>query len=203
MIYQPVFDIPTDIALKIATGEYVLCGSVVRKSTGQIVKHLKPIEVNSTSEAALSIGQKAIRFAKANPAIVALGAAAIVSIGVYAYVKISSEQERSIEIDTSGLNSALTAYIQSLQDRNLTIAVIDELLEEIDSISELGTVTIELTSDQLKLLFTSIREYTVKLVEGNAEQIAGIGVSIPSESGETLSDLKSYLLVQKAVLKAA
>ena len=51
-IVQDVFDIPDDIATKLATGVYKRIGSVVRYAVGpkkgQIVKHLKPIDLKSS-----------------------------------------------------------------------------------------------------------------------------------------------------------
>ena len=62
-IAQDVFFIPDDIA----TGLYRRIGSVVRYATcpnkGQIVKHLKPVELKAT-EQAQGVGVKALQFVK-------------------------------------------------------------------------------------------------------------------------------------------
>ena len=67
-IVQDVFDIPDDIATGLATGVYRRIGSVVRYAVGpnkgQIVKHLKPVDIKNTEDAAVGLGEKALQFVK-------------------------------------------------------------------------------------------------------------------------------------------
>lgn len=60
-IVQEAFDIPDDILTGLATGLYRRIGSVIRYASGskkgQIVKHLKPVDIK-TAEEAMSIGEK-------------------------------------------------------------------------------------------------------------------------------------------------
>ena len=66
-IVQDVYDIPADIVTKLATGEYRRIGSVIRYAVGpnkgQIVKHLKPVDLEKT-EQVQGIGVKALQFVK-------------------------------------------------------------------------------------------------------------------------------------------
>lgn len=207
MIYQPAFEVPAEIAVKVAAGEYILWGGVVRDTAGRIVKHLKPVELQKTSEAALSVGQRVIRFAKANPVLVAVGATALAVGGIYAYVKFAAAPAADgDEIDSSGLNHALSSYIEALQAGNLNVSVVDNLLVEIDKLEAMagsGRVTIEFDSSQLRTLVSSVRAYTEDLIRGNAEILSGIDVPLPTEHNRSLSGLKECLLVQKTVLEAA
>ena len=49
MIQQVAFDIPKEIALGLASGEYVQYGGVVRDAAGHIVKHLEPADVSNAA----------------------------------------------------------------------------------------------------------------------------------------------------------
>ena len=66
-IVQDVFDIPDDIATGLATGLYRRIGSVVRYAVGpdkgQIVKHLKPVDIKATKKV-MGIGEKSLHFVK-------------------------------------------------------------------------------------------------------------------------------------------
>lgn len=54
-IAQDAFYIPNDIATGLATGQYRRIGSVVRyavgSNKGQIVKHLKPVDLKAVEQA--------------------------------------------------------------------------------------------------------------------------------------------------------
>ena len=66
-VVQDAFFIPDDIATGLATGLYRRIGSVVRYAVGpnkgQIVKHLKPIDLKAAEEAQ-GLGVKALKFVK-------------------------------------------------------------------------------------------------------------------------------------------
>lgn len=66
-IVQDVFDIPDDIATGLATGVYRRIGSVVRYAVGpnkgQIVKHLKSVNIKNTEEA-MGLGEKVLQLVK-------------------------------------------------------------------------------------------------------------------------------------------
>lgn len=55
---QDTFYIEDSIYNKLLTGEYTRIGSVVRAQSGQIVKHLDPINLPQTPKKAQTLGQK-------------------------------------------------------------------------------------------------------------------------------------------------
>lgn len=57
-IVQDTFYIEDSIYNKLITGEYTRIGSVVRHQSGQIVKHLDPIDLLQTPKQAQTLGQK-------------------------------------------------------------------------------------------------------------------------------------------------
>lgn len=86
-VVQEAFFIPDNIMTKLLTGEYRRIGGVVRVAVGdgkgQIVKHLKPVDLQKAEEVQSS-GMKIMQFAKNHKNILIAcgitGAAAIVGI---------------------------------------------------------------------------------------------------------------------------
>ena len=66
MIQQVAFDVPKEIALGLASGEYVQYGGGVRDAAGHIVKHLEPVNVSNDANRAMQVAAQAIQLAKEN-----------------------------------------------------------------------------------------------------------------------------------------
>lgn len=64
MIQQVAFEVPAKIAVKLATGELIQYGGVVRDLSGRIVKHLKPANVADGTNAAKQVAVKALAIAR-------------------------------------------------------------------------------------------------------------------------------------------
>ena len=96
-VIQVAFDIPADIRTGLLTGEYRRMGGVVRRAVGpnkgQIVKHLKPIDLKE-DDAAKGVLAKGVELVKANPkAAVVVGAGTlIVGGGAIAYKKLKNRE---------------------------------------------------------------------------------------------------------------
>lgn len=83
MISQQTFFIPPEIQAGLAVGELVQYGGIVRNQAGEIVKHLKAIELPVNNERAAAAGLKLLK----NPRIVSgavVVAAAVAGAGALA-----------------------------------------------------------------------------------------------------------------------
>lgn len=102
-IVQDAYDILLDIVTKLATGEYRRIGSVVRYAVGphkgQIVKHLKPVELKG-AEQAQGIGVKALQFVKEHKkgTIIVLAGAATAGIGTWTYNKVKNHEPKVVTV---------------------------------------------------------------------------------------------------------
>lgn len=110
-IAQDAFYIPNDIATGLATGQYRRIGSVVRyavgSNKGQIVKHLKPVDLKAV-EQAQGLNAKALQFVqhhKKGVGIAAVGAA-VVGVGVWGYSKWKNHEPKVLK----EFRTALKAY---------------------------------------------------------------------------------------------
>ena len=128
-IVQDVFDIPDDIATKLATGVYKRIGSVVRYAVGpkkgQIVKHLKPIDLKA-AEQAQSFGAKAIQFVKQHKKGVGIAAvgAALIGVGAWGYNKWKNHEPKVV----TEFHAAFRVYINAIRKGKMDIQKITVVL---------------------------------------------------------------------------
>ena len=159
----------------------------------------------------MSVGQKIAQIGKSNPKIIVVGlvGAAIVTVaGVFTYKKVKAKETQSSDssFDLSALNCAFSEYIKALQEERLSDSVVENLQSAIDEIENgIGekTDSVDFEGEQFKSLMTLIRDYTIRLIEGNSELVGGLAIDVPDEKDSSLGALKVCLKAQQAVLKAA
>ena len=133
MIQQVAFDIPKEIALGLASGEYVQYGGVVRDAAGHIVKHLEPADVSNDVNKAIQVAAQAIQLAKENKktAIGVLAVAGVAAAGGAVYAGVThlqhKKEERARKTAMDDFNAAFSEYLKALGNSELTVEKIDEL----------------------------------------------------------------------------
>lgn len=199
-IVQDAFYIPDDIAVGLATGQYRRIGSVVRYAVGpnkgQIVKHLKPIDLN-VNEQAKGLGTKVLEFLqrhKSGVKITVAGAAAL-GMGTWGY-KIWKSHEPKVLAD---FRATLKAYIDAIRTGNMDIDKINNLmnaLERIKKYKNYDRISIQLTAEDLETLVSHIYDYTIKLAEDNKVELSDDELNLNSSA---IINLLSYLKTQKRI----
>ena len=197
---QDVFYIPEDIATGLAIGTYRRIGSVVRYSSGpnkgQIVKHLKPIELEATEEAQ-SLGAKALQFASQHKKGIGIALIGAVALGTcwWGYTKWKNREPKELK----EFRIALKMYVDAIRNGTMNIDLINSLMKSIEALkkhSNYKDIVIQLSIDELETLVSRIYEYTLKLAEDN-------NVKLSSEelitSQTVIINLTSYLLAQQRI----
>ena len=207
-IVQDAFFIPDDIATGLATGLYRRIGSVVRyaigPNKGQIVKHLKPIDLKAT-EQAQGIGAKAYQFVQQHKkgTIIAVAGAAAVGTGLWVYNKVKSHELKVV----TEFRSALRVYIDAIRQGNMDVDKIDMLmnaLEELKKHRDYEKISIQLTTEELEVLVGRIYDYTIKLANDNDVELNENELRIPSvKNNGTIINLQNYLKAQKRIFEEA
>lgn len=200
-VVQEAFDIPADIMTKILTGEYRRIGGVVRYAVGpkkgQIVKHLKPVDLKAVEEAQ-GLGMKALQFAKKNKKGLVIGAVAVTAGGVI-YHKVKSHEPAVV----TNFRSALRVYISEIRKGGLeleTINVLISSLEELKLHKDYEKFKIELSTKDLDVLVGRIYNYTIRLAENNNIELTD---QERSRSDNTILNLQNYLKTQKRIFEEA
>lgn len=203
-IVQDAFYIPDDIATGLATGLYRRIGSVVRYAVGpnkgQIVKHLKPVDLKA-AEQAQGLGAKALQFIqhhKKEAGIAAIGAA-VIGVGVWGYNKWKNREPKVL----TEFRAALKAYIDAIRNGNMDIDKIRTLIKALEDLKEhkdYEEISIQLTAEDLEVLVGRIYNYTVKLAADNAVELSDDELNL---NNGAIINLHSYLKVQKKIFETA
>ncbi len=207
MIQQVAFDIPKEIALGLASGEYVQYGGVVRDAAGHIVKHLEPADVSNDVNKAIQVAAQAIQLAKENKktAIGVLAVAGVAAAGGAVYAGVThlqhKKEERARKTAMDDFNAAFSEYLKALGNSELTVEKIDELENAISALSgsEKGC-TIEIESEQFKSLVKSVRDYTERLSKANNAKSSNVVFKLFEKKPNDISGLKECLATQREIL---
>lgn len=210
MIQQVAFDIPKEIALGLASGEYVQYGGVVRDAAGHIVKHLEPADVSNDVNKAIQVAAQAIQLAKENrkTAIGVLAVASVAAAGGAVYAGVThlqhKKEERARKTAMDDFNAAFSEYLKALGNSELTVEKIDELENAISALSgsEKGC-TIEIESEQFKSLVKSVRDYTERLSKANSAKSSNVVFKLFEKKPNDISGLKECLATQREILTQA
>ena len=210
MIQQVAFDIPKEIALGLASGEYVQYGGVVRDAAGHIVKHLEPADVSNDVNKAIQVAAQAIQLTKENKkaAIGVLAVAGVAAAGGAVYAGVThlqhKKEERARKTAKDDFNAAISKNLKALGNSELTVEKIDELENAISALSgsEKGC-TIEIESEQFKNLVKSVRDYTERLSKANSAKSSNVVFKLFEKKPNDISGLKECLAMQREILTQA
>lgn len=190
---QVVLDVPPDIAARLASGDLVRVGGVVRDAkTGQIVKHLGEgrLPAKETAKDVRAIAQRALNATRGK---VGVGFVVVkaVAVGGKAAVDWWNSCRRAKD-----LNVALNAYLDAAKAGQMTVERIDSLSAAIEAARGGG-----LTDS------VSIAEKVVNLVEGYTTALAEANEAVwqaeQSTDVEPLVRLEHSLIEQRRILGEA
>jgi len=204
-IAQDAFYIPDDIATGLATGLYRRIGSVVRYAVGpnkgQIVKHLKPIDLKA-AEQAQGLGAKALQFVKGHKkeTIITLAIATATGTGIYVYNKVKNHEPKVV----TEFHEALRTYIDAIRNGDMNVEKINLLMNKLELLKaheDYKKIKVQLTTEELEILVGRIYDYTIKLADDNKVELAAS--EIVNNSNDAIVNLQSYLEVQKRIFEVA
>lgn len=179
----------------VMTGALELCG-MVKDQNHRIRKHL-PTVVDSAKEGA----SKAIDIVRGHKtAAITVGGLLIVGGVVVGTVSYFSHREKR-KADKQ-FCKALQKYIDYAKAGNLTVEVLDSLMNCIDTLSKYnkdGQIPLNISTKQLTDLFNSVYDFTKRMAEANDFDIHNI--KAPSRvSKNKVIDLQNYLIIQRKIL---
>ena len=205
-IIQEAFDVPEYIVTGIANGLYKRMGGVVRWAVGpqkgQIVKHLRPVNLPKADEAKGLMNQ-AVHFAQQHKKGVGIAAAgaAIMGCGLFAYYKIKDHEPKVV----TNFRSALKDYVDAMKQGTMEVDKIDALMTAVNDLKShknYDKISIQLTTEEIEALVGTIHDYTVKLAEANSFSLEDQEIASSGEGGAcAIIDLQKYLKAQKRMME--
>ena len=201
-VAQDAFLIPEDIATGLATGLYRRIGSVVRYAKGpdkgQIVKHLKPIDLEK-AEQAKGLVSKTVQIVKHHKKEIgiAVGVAAAAGLSTWAYKKWKNREPKVLK----EFREVLRTYIDAIRNGNLNIEIINGLMEKLEALKEhkdYEKINVMLTAEELEVLVGHIHDYTIKLAKDNAVELSEDELNL---NNGAIVNLQSYLKTQKRIFE--
>ena len=203
-VVQEAFDIPADIMTKLLIGEYRRIGGVVRYAVGpnkgQIVKHLKPVDMKA-AEQAQGVGAQIMSFAKKNKKGLIIGTviAGVVTAGGIVYHKVKNHEPAVV----TQFRAALRTYIEEIRKGNLELNTIETLMAALDELKkhkDYEKFKIELSTEDLDVLIGRIYDYTMRLAENNKVELTE---AERSKTDNSIINLQNYLRTQKRIFETA
>lgn len=195
VVEQVAFEIPTDVAMGLTSGDLVRYGGVVRDAGGHIVTHLKETGIPEQSEKVLA---KAMQVAKSNPratGAVLFTAGAAVAGGVAHLVYQRGQTKACL----ARLHEAMAAYTDAMRDGAMRVTIIDQLLDAWTDAQKSTDPHIRqvLGADGFSAFFNMVVDYTAKVAEVNG------ATDSQHSSSESVIDLAPYLEHQKNLFSEA
>lgn len=175
----------------------------VGPSKGQIVEHLKSIDLK-TAEEAQSLGVKALQFVKQHKkgAIFAVAGTAAVGIGVWVYNKVKKPEPKVV----AESRAALRVYIEAVRKGNMDVEKINKLMTALEGLKkqkDYKKTSIQLTTEELEVLVGRIYEYTNKLAKDNDVELSVEELNTSEmKNSDTIINLQNYLKAQKRIFEA-
>lgn len=203
-VVQEAFDIPADIMTKLLTGEYRRIGGVVRNAVGphkgQIVKHLKPVDLKA-AEQAQGVGAKIMQFAKNNKKGFLIGGAiaGATAVGGVIYYRVKTHEPAVI----TQTRVALRTYIAEIRKGKLELDTINTLMATLDELKQhkdYEKFKIELSTEDIDVLVGRIYDYTIRLAENNQVELTD---QERSKTDNSILNLQNYLRTQKRIFQEA
>ena len=163
-VIQTKFEISDELWEKVANGEYIRDGGVIRNAKGQIIKILNEIKQNS------NVGKTILLCSLLLSAGVAIGMGVEKIRNNKKETNNQQNLSRENEMILKQYNSEVKNYIETIERMNLTPETIQKLLSALYILKPLlegksGTIIIDL--DKLNLLFKIINDYTLDFAKNN------------------------------------
>ena len=176
--------IPNDIQKGIESGIYKQFGSIIRNNKGQIIKHLKAVDLSKDTANKL-VGNKAVKMS--------LVGAGVVAVGGVAYFGYHTIRMNNL---TKSLIKRLTQYLIIAQKGELTEKDVDKFLNFLNkNESMLKKLELDTSLDELFLL---VKTYTEQFAEAN-NYVYNKKFKTKTNHKDKIINLKEYLEVQKDI----
>ena len=149
-VIQKEIIVPDNLLPGIMSGAINIMGLAKNVNNGRIIKHLDAFDSDDSNSAALAVQ------------LIVVGVAAVGGIGVGIYTLVNRSKVKNFK-------DALNAYIEAVNSKQLTVEIIDNLVNALDKLKGKvrRSIQIEFSSDELTALIECLCNHTKTLAEAN------------------------------------
>ena len=200
------FQIPTEIALGLASGEFIRFGGVVRDNAGHIVAHLKEAGAEITKS-----NPDVARVVKSRGGIVVGGFLLIVFVAgsgtaLWRSRKRKAQTSSRAVSCVNSYNEALVGYLAAIQNQTLDGDVVNRLVSSLEDLVLIGEEfgdRVVVTSEVLPELLEFVVGFTKTLAEANSVSRPELELMDESEPQAAVVEMRLCLLAQREILDKA
>lgn len=183
-VIQKDIVVPDNLLPGIMSGEIDIMGLAKSADNGRVVKHLDAFDSLDDSNTSAS----------AIATLIALGLAAVAGIGYGVYSLINKSKIKHFK-------KALNAYVNAVNNKELTVEIIDDLVTALDKLKGKirKNIQIEFSSNELTALIDCLCHHTQTLADANH-----INLKIEpteEEKSDILLRFRNNLVKQKDIFK--
>jgi hypothetical protein len=196
-IHPVNFFIPPDIQLGLDAGTLVRYGGVVRNDLGQIVTHLKEVDLPGKEPAG---AQRAAALLKDRRVVIVIVLGTAIG-GTIAFLAVKDRvQARKNRVQArkciKDLNASLVAYFEAARDGSLDEGTISRLITDLDAAEEYSNNGLVAVASALADL---VIDYTSKLAEANSVDLDELQEEGQAAEKGAVVDLRRHLEVQRKI----
>lgn len=185
---QVTLEIPLNIQKGLDSGIYKRNGSIIRNSSGHIVKHLKEVKVGEPAQ------QVVKGLAKNKYVLVTAISATVLAVGGVGYYAFISNRYKKI---VKKLIEKLVHFIQLAQKGEVSEVEVDNFLKFLqDNQKELLSLKLDSEIDEL---FDLVYNYTIQFAQANGFETDTISEEVENNKVINLMD---YLNLQKTIYRS-
>ncbi len=205
MLSQMTFYIPPDIEAGLFRGDLIQYGGVIRNQSGELVKHLKEVQLPAADKKA--VAQVVAMLKSPGVLIPTLVAGAAVVAGT-AYAAARRRKPAVVPECVARYNTSLGAYLEAVKEGRLDAGIIDHLISDLDAVmaysDENGNIiSLDFSTKQAATLIRIVVDSTKQLAETNSTDLSELYEEAPAPDGGTVLDLSPRLEVQKKIFTDA
>lgn len=205
MLSQVTFFMPPEIVAGLLRGDLIQYGGVVRNQSGEIVKHLKEVQLSGGDKKAAARVAAMLKSPRVLIPTLVAGAAVVAGTS---YAAARRRKLAVVPECVERYNTSLGAYLEAVQEGRLDAGIIDHLISDLDAVvaysDENGNnINLDFSTKQAAILVKIAVDSTKQLAKANSIDLSELHEEAPASESGAVVDLRRRLEVQKKIFTDA
>jgi hypothetical protein len=205
VLSQVTFFIPPETVAGLVRGDLIQYGGVVRNQSGEIVEHLKEVQLPMGGKKAAARVAAMLKSPRVLIPTLVAGAAVVAGTS---YAAARRRKLAVVRECVGRYNTSLGAYLEAVQEGRLDAGIIDHLVLDLGAVvaysDEAGNdISLDFSTKQAAILVKIVVDSTKQLAKANSIDLSELHAEAPASEGGAVVDLRRGLEVQKKIFTDA